>query len=304
MRVTSILPQTGFAKALALTVVATMLAGAPRPAAAADWPTRPVTLLVSFASGSMIDFVARALGNDLSAAIGQPVVVETKAGGGGVVASLFTAKAAPDGYTLLFTGVGPAALRPLIDKSVGYDPIADFTPIILVGETPNVLLASPKLAVHTVKDLVAYAKSKGGKISIGHSGPGTAPMMIDVLSGQIDARFPAYNPATRQATILAVSTDERVDFLPEVPTMKESGFDVVGGTWHAILGPAHMPAEIVAKLNGALNAFLCKPETRQRFAEAGYRVFGGPPARVSEQVARERAKWSNIIAGMKFDNAH
>jgi tripartite-type tricarboxylate transporter receptor subunit TctC len=328
MRVTSILPQTGFAKALALTVVATMLAGAPR-AAAADWPTRPVTLLVSCPSGSMIDFVARALANDLSAAIGQPVVVETKAGGGGVVASLFTAKAAPDGYTLLFTGVGPAALRPLIDKSVGYDPIADFTPIILVGETPNVLLASPKLAVHTVKDLVAFAKSKGGKISIGHSGPGTighlsavrfaseagldltsvsyrgtAPMMIDVLSGQIDAGFPAYNPATRQATILAVSTDERVDFLPDVPTMKESGFDVVGGTWHAILGPAHMPVEIAAKLNSALNAFLRKPETRQRFAEAGYRVFGGPPARVSEQVARERAKWSNIIAGMKFDNAH
>jgi tripartite-type tricarboxylate transporter receptor subunit TctC len=329
VRVTSILPRTGLAKALVLTAVATMLAGAPRPTAAADWPTRPVTMLVSFASGSMIDFVARALADNLSAAIGQPVVVETKSGGGGVVASLFTAKAAPDGYTLLFTGVGPAALRPLIDKSVGYDPIADFTPIILVGETPNVLLVNPSLGVHTVKDLVAYARSKGGKISIGHSGPGTmghlssvrfaseagldltsvsyrgtAPMMIDVLGGQIDAGFTAYNPATRQATILAVSTDERVDFLPDVPTMKESGFDLVGGTWHAILGPAHMPAEIVTKLNGAMNAFLRKPETRRRYSEAGYRVFGGPPARVSEQVAQERAKWSNIIAGMKFDTAN
>lgn len=329
MRVTSILPRTGLATALVLTAVATTLAGAPRPAVAADWPTRPVTLLVSFASGSMIDFVARALADNLSAAIGQPVVVETKSGGGGVVASLFTAKAAPDGYTLLFTGVGPAALRPLIDKSVGYDPIADFTPIILVSETPNVLLVEPSLGVHTVKDLVAYARSKGGKISIGHSGPGTmghlsavrfaseagldltsvsyrgtAPMMIDVLGGRIDAGFPAYNPATRQARILAVSTDERVDFLPDVPTMKESGFDLVGGTWHAILGPAHMPAEIVAKLNGAMNAFLRKPETRRRFSEAGYRVFGGSPARVSEQVAQERAKWLNIIAGMKFDNAN
>ncbi len=226
---------------------------------------------------------------------------------------------------MLLTGVGPAALRPLIDKSVGYDPVADFTPIILIGETPNVLLANPNLGVKTVKDLVAYAKSKGGRISIGHSGPGTmgqlctilfaaeagldlssvsyrgtAPMMIDVLGGQIDAGFPAYNPATRQATVLAVTTDERVDFLSDVPTMKESGFDLVGGTWHAIMGPAHMPPELVAKLNGVMNAFLRKPETRRRFSEAGYRMFGGPPARVTERIVQERTKWSKIIEDAKI----
>ena len=291
MRVPIIQQNNFLPRAFVLLAIAAMLAGAPRPAAAEDWPQRPVTLLISFASGSMIDFVGRSLANDLSEAIGQPVVVETKSGGGGVVASLFVAKAPPDGYTLLLTGVGPAALRPLMDKSIAYDPVADFTPIILIGETPNVLLANPNLGVKTVKDLVAYAKSKGGKISIGHSGPGTmghlstvrfaceagldltsvsyrgtAPMMVDVLGGQIDAGFPAYNPATRQATILAVSTDERVDFLPDVPTMKESGFDLVGGTWHAILGPAHMPAEVVTKLNDAMNAFLRKPETRRRLA--------------------------------------
>jgi tripartite-type tricarboxylate transporter receptor subunit TctC len=325
MRVPLILLKRCLAKAFVLLVVAAMLTGAPRPAAAEDWPQRPVTLVIPFASGSMIDFVGRSLANDLSAAIGQPVVVETKSGGGGVVASLFIAKAPPDGYTLLLTGVGPAALRPLIDKSVGYDPVADFTPIILIGETPNVLLANPNLGVKTVKDLVAYAKSKGGRISIGHSGPGTmgqlctilfaaeagldlssvsyrgtAPMMIDVLGGQIDAGFPAYNPATRQATILAVSTDKRVDFLPDVPTMKESGFDLVGGTWHAILEPAHMPPEIVAKLNGVMNAFQSKPETRRRFSEAGYRVFGGPPARVTERIVQERTKWSKIIEDAKI----
>jgi len=325
MRVPLILLKRCLAKAFVLLVVAAMLTGAPRPAAAEDWPQRPVTLVIPFASGSMIDFVGRSFANDLSAAIGQPVVVETKSGGGGVVASLFIAKAPPDGYTLLLTGVGPAALRPLIDKSVGYDPVADFTPIILIGETPNVLLATPNLGVKTVKDLVAYAKSKGGRISIGHSGPGTmgqlctilfaaeagldlssvsyrgtAPMTIDVLGGQIDAGFPAYNPATRQATILAVSTDKRVDFLPDVPTMKESGFDLVGGTWHAILGPAHMPPEIVAKLNGVMNAFQSKPETRRRFSEAGYRVFGGPPARVTERIVQERTKWSKIIEDAKI----
>ena len=325
MRVPLILLKRCLAKAFVLLSVAAMLTGALRPAAAEDWPQRPVTLLISFASGSMIDFVGRSLANDLSEAIGQPVVVETKSGGGGVVASLFAAKAPPDGYTLLLTGVGPAALRPLIDKSVGYDPVADFTPIILIGETPNVLLANPNLGVKTVKDLVAYAKSKGGRISIGHSGPGTmgqlctilfaaeagldlssvsyrgtAPMMIDVLGGQIDAGFPAYNPATRQATVLAVTTDERVDFLSDVPTMKESSFDLVGGTWHAILGPAHMPPELVAKLNGVMNAFLSKPETRRRFSDAGYRVFGGPPARVTERIVQERTKWSKIIEDAKI----
>ena len=305
--------------------VAAVLAVAPRPAAAEDWPKRPVTLVIAFAPGSIIDFVGRGLAADLSEAIGQPVVVETKSGGGGVVASIDVAKAAPDGYTLLLTGIGPAALRPLIDKSVGYDPVADFTPIILTGETPNVLLANPKLGVKSVKDLVAYAKSKGGKISIGHSGPGTmghlsavlfaseagldvtsvsyrgtAPMMVDVLGGQIDAGFPAYNPATQQATILAVTTDERVDFLPSVPTMKESGYDLSGGTWNAIFGPAHMPAAIVAKINRVMDAYLHQPDVLRRYSEAGFRVLGGPPARLSERMAQERTKWPKIIEAAKI----
>jgi tripartite-type tricarboxylate transporter receptor subunit TctC len=301
------------------------LAGGPRPAAAEDWPTRPVTLVMAFASGAMIDFVGRVLANDLSAAIGQPVVVETKAGGGGVVAGLSVAKAPADGYTLLMTAVGPAVLRPLIDKSVGYDTDTDFTPIILIGESPNVLLANPKLGVNTVKEFLAYAKQKDNKISIGHSGPGTmghlcsvvfaslagldassisyrgtAPMMTDLLGGQIDAGFPAYNPATQTAKILAVTTEERVDFLSGVPTMQESGFDVVGATWFAIFGPARMPPEIVAKLNAAMDAFLKKPETRARFSEAGFRVFGGPPARVREKVVQDRTKWSPIIARLNL----
>jgi tripartite-type tricarboxylate transporter receptor subunit TctC len=295
------------------------------PAMAQEYPARPVKIIVPFAAGGPADIYARFLAHRLEVALAQPFIVDDRPGAGSVLGTDAAAKSAPDGYTLLLTGVGPAALRPLIDKSVGYDPVADFTPIILIGETPNVLLANPNLGVKTVKDLVAYAKSKGGRISIGHSGPGTmgqlctilfaaeagldlssvsyrgtAPMMIDVLGGQIDAGFPAYNPATRQATVLAVTTDERVDFLSDVPTMKESGFDLVGGTWHAILGPAHMPPEIVAKLNGLMNAFLRKPDIRRRFSEASYRVFGGPPARVTERIVQERTKWSKIIEDAKI----
>jgi tripartite-type tricarboxylate transporter receptor subunit TctC len=323
MRVSLNLRRTGFARAFALLAVAAMLAGAPRLAAAADWPTRPVTLAIAFAPGSTIDFVGRLVAENLSSVIGQPVVVETRSGGGGVVATLSIAKAVPDGYTLLLNGVGPAALRPLIDKSIGYDIKADFTPIILLGETPNVLVANPKLGVKTVKDLVAYAKSKGGKISIGHSGPGTmghlatvlfgsesgldvssvsyrgtAPMMIDLLGGSIDAGFPAYNPATRQATVLAVTSAVRAEFLPDVPTMTESGFDMAGGTWISIFGPAHMPPAIVARLNAAIDAFLQNPETRRRLNEAGIRVLGGPPERLTERITQDQTRWAKIIVGI------
>jgi tripartite-type tricarboxylate transporter receptor subunit TctC len=309
-----------------LTAVAAMLAGMPRPAAAQAWPTRPVTVIMAFASGAMIDFVGLSLAKELTAVLGQPVVAEGRTGSGGVVAGGYVAKAAPDGYTLLLTAVGPAVLRPLIDKSVSYDTNADFTPIILIGESPNVLLANPKLGVNTVKDLLAYAKSKDNKITIGHAGPGTmghlcsvvfaakagidgnfiayrgtAPMLTDLLGGQIDTGFPAYNPAVQSAKILAVTSDERVDFLPGVPTMKESGIDLVGATWFAIFGPARMPPEVVAKLNGAIDAFLKKPETKQRFSDVGFRVLGGPPARLTETVAQDRAKWSGIIADLKLE---
>ena len=327
MRVPFVWRQTCVRKAFVLSVIAALLGAAPRPAVAAeDWPARPITLVLAFASGAMIDFVGRSLAIDLSTALGQPVVVESKPGAGGAIAAMYVAKAAPDGYTLLMTAVGPAVLRPLMEKSLGYDTDADFTPISLLGEAPNILIANPKLGLNTVKDQVAYAKTQDNKISIGHAGPGTmghlcsvvfaaqagidgnfiayrgtAPMMTDLLGGQIESGFPGYNPATRSAKILAVTSNERVDFLPGVPTMKESGFDVVGGTWQAIFAPAHMPAAIVAKLNAAIDAFLRKPETQRRFSEAGFLVFGGPPARLSDQIAEDRAKWSKIIAGLNRD---
>jgi tripartite-type tricarboxylate transporter receptor subunit TctC len=325
MRVPPVLRKTCLAKAFILIAVTAMLAGAPRTAAAEDWPKRPITVVLAFAGGSMSDVIGRTLANDLSAAIGQPVVIEVRAGGGGVVAGAYVAKAPPDGYTLLLTAVGPAVLRPLIDKTLGYDTDADFTPIILVGDSPNVLLASPKLGVNTLTDLLAYAKQKDNKISVGHSGPGTMghlcsvvfaslagidansisyrgtpPMLTDLLGGQIDTGFPAYNPATKSAKILAVTTEERVDFLPGVPTMKESGFDVVGSTWFGIFGPAHMPPEIVAKINGVMDASLKKSEYRARFGEQGLRLLGGPPAGLSERVAQDRAKWAPIIAGLNL----
>jgi len=249
MRVLPVLAKLSIGKAFIVVAAAAMLAAAARPAAE-DWPTRPITLVVSFAPGAIMDYLGRAIAHDLTTALGQPVVVENKVGGGGSVPAVAIAKAAPDGYTLLMTAIGPAVFRPIMDKSVGYDIDKDFTPIILAGDSPNVLLANPKLGLNTVKDLLAYAKTRNGKLSIAHSGPGTmghlcsvlfasqahingsfiayrgaAPMITDLLGGQIDIGFPAFGPGSQSVKILAVTTEERVDFLPDVPTMKESGFD-------------------------------------------------------------------------------
>ncbi len=312
------------AKACALIAIAAAVL-APRAAMANTWPSRPVTIVLGFAPGSMIDFVGRALAHELTTTLGQPFVIETRQGGGGVVASTYVSKQPADGYTLLMTAVGPAVLRPLMDKTVTFDLDREFTPISLLGEAPNVLVANPKLGLKSVKDLVAHAKARGGKISIGHSGPGTlghlatllfaaeagldaasvsyrgtGPMMIDVLGGAIDAGFPAYNPATKESTILAVTSGQRADFLPDVPTMKESGFDLVGGTWEAIYAPANLPPDIAAKLNAAIEAYLRKPETRKQLGETGFQVIGGPPAKLVETMKQDRAKWGKIIRDAKL----
>jgi tripartite-type tricarboxylate transporter receptor subunit TctC len=313
------------AKTFAVIAISAIFAGAPRLAWADTYPSRPVTIVLGFAPGSMIDFVGRAIANELTTTLGQPFLIETRQGGGGVLAANYVSKQPPDGYTLLMTAVGPAVLRPLMDKTVTFDLDREFTPVILLGEAPNVLVANPKLGLKSVKDLVVYGNAHGGKVSIGHSGPGTlghlatllfaaeagldaasvsyrgtGPMMIDVLGGAIDAGFPAYNPATQQATILAVTCAKRVEFLPGVPTMKESGFDLVGGTWEGIFGPANLPPEIVAKLNDAIEAFLRKPETRLRFNETGFQAIGGPPSALVDKIMQDRAKWAKIIQNAKL----
>jgi tripartite-type tricarboxylate transporter receptor subunit TctC len=296
--------------------------GAARAQGGPAWPSRPITLVVAFSPGTTLDYAARAIAQDLSRVLGQPVVVENRPGGGGVVGSVTVAKAPPDGYTLLMTGIGPAVLRPLLDDKLSYDAVADFTPIVLVGDAPNVLAASPTSGFGGVSDVIAYARRNPGKLTIGHSGPGTlnhliavlfsaeagiattlisyqgsSPIVTDLAGGHIDTGYIAYAPGSAATKILAVTTDQRVDFLPGVPTLKESNFpNVIGSTWNAIFAPAGLPADIAVRLNGAISAFLAKEETRQQFRSVGYRLLGGPPERLRELMADDRAKWSKVIA--------
>ncbi len=297
--------------------------------AAADaqsWPSRPITLVAAFPPNTTTDYGARTIAQELSKALGNPVIVETKAGGGGVVASQSVAKAPPDGYTLLMTTIGPAVLRPLLEQGLAYDPVGDFTPIVLVGEAPNAIVAATQSRFASIKDIVAYAKQNPGKLTIGHPGIGTmghlvallfcaeagieanliayqgAPAIFtDIAGGHIDIGAIAYGVGVNAVSTLAVTTKRRLDFLPDVPTMAEAGYpNVVATTWSAIYAPARLSPTIVGKLNATINAFLASPETRQHFAAVGYNVLGGPPLRLAEQMAEDHAKWSKVIAAAKL----
>jgi len=296
------------------------------PTGAQPWPSRPITLVAAFPPNTTTDYGARMIAQDLSKVLDRPVVVETRSGGGGVVASVAVAKAPPDGYTLLMTTIGPAVLRPLIDRKLPYDAVGDFTPIALVGDAPNVIVASPKWAASTVRDVVAYAKQNPGKLTVGHPGAGTmghlvallfaaeagidvnfvayqgAPAILsDLAGGHIDIGAIAFGTGADAVKVLAVTTDERLDFLPDVPTMKESDFpNVSGTTWSAIFAPAGLEADIVARLNTAINAFISRDDTRKQFATVGYRVLGGPPQRLQARMADDRAKWAKVIAAAKI----
>lgn len=308
--------------AIALLAAVTLCGGMPRGAVAQDWPSRPITIVIPFTGGGMMDFAVRSVAQELTRVLGQTVLVEPKPGGSGAVGTTTVARAEPDGYTLLITAIGPVVFRPLMDKSAGPDAGRDMTPIVMVGDTPNGILASPKLGVGTVKELTAYAKTHNNRLTIGHPGVGTmgelcgvllaqkmgvegnmiayrgaAPIITDLLGGQIDIGTAAYGPGADAVKILAVSGDERLPSLPNVPTLKESGVDMECSTWLAIYGPANMPRPIVDKLNTTIDAYLRKPETREAFTKIGLRVLGGSPERLRDRVVADRALWSPIVLG-------
>jgi len=298
-------------------------------ARAETWPTRPIMLVVGFAPGAG-DAIARPFAEFAASQLGQPVVVENRAGGGGVVGALAVAKAQPDGYTIGLQAVGPMILRPIMDPTVGYDAEKDFSPIALVVETPNVILGGAKFAPRTVQDTVAWAKQNPGLLTIGHPGPGTmghlaalllashagitgnyiayrsgTHMLPDLLGGQIDIGIAAYSPQLKTAPVLAVMTAEPVSFLPNVPSMREAGFaGVYASTWFGLFGPPNLPPEIVAKLNAVTNAYLQSEEARRQFDLIGFRALGGSPEQLTKRMTDDRVVWSKVIksADIKLNN--
>ena len=298
------------------------------------YPSKPVRIVVSFSAGGPTDTVARVMGAKMADLLGQQFVVENKVGAGGNIGADLVAKAAPDGYTLLMATVSTHAINPGLYKNMPYDPVRDFAPIAQVGVTPTLLGVHPSIPATDVKSLVALIKENPGKFTYGSSGlgsilhlcgeqfkalagginvvhvpyRGSAPMMSDLVGGQISMAFdatPTALPQAQSGAIRAIGAGmaTRMRAMPELPTLQEQGlkgFECY--TWNAILAPADTPQPIVDRLSEAINKALEDPVVFKRLQEAGIDPTpGSTPKQAAAFIKAELAKWAPII---KASGAH
>jgi tripartite-type tricarboxylate transporter receptor subunit TctC len=305
------------------------LALAGRAAAQAGYPAKPIRLVVPFTPGGTSDILGRSIGQELTKAWGQPVVIDNVPGAGGSIGSDRVAKAAPDGYTLLMGHIGTLAVTPSIYPKLPYDPVKSFAPVAWVARVPNVLAVHPSLPVKTVAELIAYARANPGRINYGSGGNGsaahlameylklrthtfmvhvpyrgTSPAVTDVIAGQVQAIFtgaPAVLPFVKsgQLRALAVSSPHRLAGLPELPTVAESGLKELAGfeadQWYGVVAPAGTPAAIVARLNAQINASLNAAELKTRLLAEGAEATPTTPQAFGELIARELERWRPVV---------
>ncbi|MFM9968292.1 MAG: Bug family tripartite tricarboxylate transporter substrate binding protein [Burkholderiales bacterium] len=305
----------------------------PLAALGQTYPTKPVRVVVPFAAGGLVDTVSRAIGNRLGEVIGQPVVIDNRGGGGGTIGAEIVAKAAPDGYTLGLTGGPPHGVYSLFIKNVPFDTLRDFSPIVIFGNAPQVLVVHPSFPAASVKELVEYARANPGKLSYGTSGIGSphhlgglllnraagidlthiaykggGPALTDVLSGQVPVAMLAMSTIvphvkSGKLRLLAVLEAQRSKAMPEISTIAEFGFPgyAVPDTWLGLLGPANLPAAIVAQMNAAVLKAVTYPDVRTRLETAGFEIKGNTPQEFGEVVAKSRDIYSKIMteAGIK-----
>jgi tripartite-type tricarboxylate transporter receptor subunit TctC len=308
-------------------VVVAILAFGPLAAAAqAAWPNRPIRLVVPFTPGGSTDILARSIGKELQDAWGQPVVIDNVPGAGGAIGADRVAKAPADGYTLLMGHIGTLAVNPSLYPNLPYDPIKSFAPVAWVARVPNVLVVHPSVPARTVQELVALAKAKPGQLAYGSGGNGsaanlateyfklrtgtsllhipyrgTAPATADLMGGQIQVLFtgaPAVLGQIRagQLRALAVSSPKRLDALPEVPTVAESGYkDFEADQWYGVVAPAGTPPAVIAKLNAQINLSLNSPALKQRLHNEGAVAVPSTPEAFGAHIAREIARWQPVI---------
>jgi tripartite-type tricarboxylate transporter receptor subunit TctC len=315
-------------RTLALAVLgAGVLALAPFAAQAqAPFPSKALTIVVPFSAGGTTDILARVVGQFMSKDLGQPVIIDNRAGAGGNIGAQMVARAAPDGYTLLMGTVGTHAINQSLYKKLGFDPIKDFAPISRVALVPNLLVANPSQPFKTVKEMIAYAKANPGKLTFASSGSGTsihlsgemfqqmagvemqhipykgsAPALTDLLGGQTAIMFdnmPSVISHVRAGKLrpIAVTTPTRSPALPDVPTIAESGVPGYSATsWFGILAPAATPAPVIAKLNASILKALADPEVKKKLAEQGAEPHGEKPEQFAEFIRSETAKWGKTV---------
>ena len=310
--------------ALAVAAAAFVATGAQ----AADYPSRPIQLIIPFAAGGPTDIVGRIMGAKMSEIMGQTFVVENRSGAGGNIGAEVVAKATNDGYTLLFATVSTNAINPGLYKHIPYDAVNGFAPVARVGVTPTLLLVHPSMPATDVKSLVALIKANPGKYNYGSSGlgsilhlcgeefkamaggldithvpyKGSAPMDTDLMGGQVTMAFdatPTAMPLAKSGKLRALGAGmlKRLDAMPDLPTLDEQGFKGYECyTWNAILAPAGTPKDVVAKLNAAANKALSNPQVIDSLKKAGIDPTpGSTPESTSDFVKAELAKWAPII---------
>jgi tripartite-type tricarboxylate transporter receptor subunit TctC len=297
-----------------------------------DYPSRPITVVAVFGPGSASDTICRIIADKLSPMLGQPIVVEDRPGADGALAALYVHHQPADGYTLLMGTNSPLSADPFIHKDINYDPIADFVPVTRVGSFTLMLVVNPQLPIHSVKELVDYAKENPGKLTYASGNTAgivgvetlkrwaeisilhvpyktTAPALEDIIADRVSMMFADFTSVMPHVTAgsvrpLAISRIKRSTLFPSLPTMDEAGIKGFNlDAWAGLVAPAGTPPEIVAKLNGALRKVIDSPDVQTKFKNVGFEGFSSTPQELGDYMKAEIVDWGKMVkdAGIKPD---
>jgi tripartite-type tricarboxylate transporter receptor subunit TctC len=298
-------------------------------AMAQQYPVKPVRYIAPNLPGGPTDILARTLGQKLAESMGQPVIVENRAGGSGIIGTEVAAKSPPDGYTLLSGNNATFGANVSLFRKLPYDPVRDFSPVVLVAAQPNILVVHPSLPVKSVRELIAFAKARPGQLNYAGTGMGAAanmsaelfksmtgasmvgisyksaaPALTELVAGQTQLMFAtalSVMPHIRAVRLraLGVTTAKRMTAMPELPTIAEAGVPgFEAGTWHGVLVPAGTPAPIIEKLNAEFNRALQLPDVRDRLGALGAEILGGTPKEFADHIQREIRKWGQVVKNL------
>jgi tripartite-type tricarboxylate transporter receptor subunit TctC len=311
-------------KLLATLVAAAAAMSISSLARAEDYPTRPITITAVFGPGSASDTICRIIADPLSKALGQPVVVEDRPGADGALAALYVHHQPADGYNILMATNSPLSADPFLHKDVNYDPVTDFAPITRVGSFTLMLVIDPKLPIHSLKELIAYAKANPGQLSFASGNTAgivagdtlsnwagismlhvpyksTPPALEDIIGGRVSmmfADFTAAMPHVSAGTLraLVVTRIKRSSLFPELPTMDEAGITGFNlDAWAGLVAPAGTPPEVIAKLNGALRQIIDSPDVQAKFKNVGFEGFSSTPEELGDFIKVQLGVWGKMV---------
>jgi len=314
-------------KRLLVILIAVVAAAAAVSSAAVyadDYPSRPITFINPFGPGSASDTLCRIIADKLGPALGQPIVVDDRPGADGALAALYVHHQAADGYTLLMATNSPLSADPFLHKDVDYDAVKDFAPVTRVGSFTLMLVLNPNLPIHSVKELVAYAKANPGKLSFASGNTAgivggatlahwagidvlqvpyksTPPALEDIIAGRVSMMFADFTTAMPHVNsgalrALAISRIKRSSLFPELPTLDESGVKGFNlDAWAGLVAPAGTPPEVVTKLNGVLRKIIDSPEVQAKFKNVGFEGFSSTPVELGDYIKSELVSWQKMV---------